>query len=231
MTDKEFTLDTMRRYGRQRALDVQAESATMTNTELVAQDDYIPDFKSAVAKANMMTRKAGQKDGFVCKSSAGRVVRLIQNYDSTIYTQEPEELPAQWGFCWSQDPVKAPPFVSISTSPYNTGDCCTHEDHVWRSAQDNNTWAPGTINIKWEDLGTIEDVMNGIIQKPEEPETPEGDAITAARGMEYVYGQKYLDPEDGKTYICKRTGEADGGKVTLHYLPHELIGQYFELVN
>lgn len=31
-------------------------------------------------------------------------------------------------------------------------------------------------------------------------------------------------------YICKRIGEADGGVINLQYLPHELIGQYFEAV-
>ena len=53
------------------------------------------------------------------------------------------------------------------------------------------------------------------------------DPITAARGMEYQYGKYYLDPEDGRTYLCQRTGEAEGGKVVLQYLPHELVGQYF----
>lgn len=56
------------------------------------------------------------------------------------------------------------------------------------------------------------------------------DPIPAARSMEYEYGKIYLDPEDGKLYLCKRTGEAEGGKITLHYLPHELIGNYFEAV-
>lgn len=48
--------------------------------------------------------------------------------------------------------------------------------------------------------------------------------------MEYEYGIYYKDPEDGKTYLCTRTGEAAGGTVVLQYLPHELIGQYFEAV-
>jgi hypothetical protein len=56
------------------------------------------------------------------------------------------------------------------------------------------------------------------------------DPIPAVRGMEYTYGLYYADPEDGKTYLCKRSGEADGGAVVLHYLPHELVGQYFEEV-
>ena len=53
------------------------------------------------------------------------------------------------------------------------------------------------------------------------------DPIPAARGMEYTYGLCYLDGEDGKVYRCERTDEAEGGKITLHYLPHELVGQYF----
>ena len=53
------------------------------------------------------------------------------------------------------------------------------------------------------------------------------DPIPAAKGMEYEYGKYYKDPEDGKLYLCERTGEAAGGKVTLQFLPHELVGLYF----
>lgn len=56
------------------------------------------------------------------------------------------------------------------------------------------------------------------------------DPIPAARGMEYTYGLYYRDPEDGKLYICKRDKEEDGGKIELQFLPHELVGQYFEEV-
>lgn len=56
------------------------------------------------------------------------------------------------------------------------------------------------------------------------------DPIPAARGMEYEYGKYYLDGEDGKVYLCERTGEAAGGKITLQYLPHELVGNYFKAV-
>lgn len=56
------------------------------------------------------------------------------------------------------------------------------------------------------------------------------DPIPASRGMEYEYGKYYLDSEDGKTYLCERTGEQAGGKITLQYLPHELAGQYFTAV-
>ena len=57
------------------------------------------------------------------------------------------------------------------------------------------------------------------------------DPIPASRGMEYEYGKYYIDSEDSNTYLCQRTGEAAGGKITLQYLPHELVGNYFELAN
>ena len=56
------------------------------------------------------------------------------------------------------------------------------------------------------------------------------DPIPAARGMEYTYGLYYTDPEDNKLYLCERTGTMAGDKITLQYLPHELIGHYFTLV-
>lgn len=150
MTNREFVLDTMRRSGKLIAEAVQAKSSTITGTELNAEGAYLPDFKVAAANKNMLDRHAGMTDGFVCKSTAGRVVRLIQNYDSSIYTGEPEELPAQWGFVWSDDPAHALPFVAISTSPYQTGNCCTENGVVYRSTMDSNVHAPSAYPAGWE---------------------------------------------------------------------------------
>ena len=142
----------MYNQGRADALDLQERSPNLTGTELNAEDDKIPSFKAAVAAQNMLTRKAGQTDGFVCKSSAGRVVRLIQNYDSDIYTGEPEELPAQYRFVWSTDPAKAKPFIASSTSYYNTGDCCLNAaGQPRRSLIDVNTFNPDVSPQFWED--------------------------------------------------------------------------------
>ena len=151
MTDKELVLQVLQDYSRDKAAALQKASADMTGTELYAQEQYIPDFQAARATQNMMTRNAGRENGFVCRSTAGRVVRLLQPYDSTIYTDEPENLPAQWGFVWSTDPRKALPFVAMSTSPYMTGDCCTDGGKVWRSTIDNNVWAPTAYPQGWEE--------------------------------------------------------------------------------
>ena len=150
MTSIERVLQSERDRGRMAALEVQEKSPNMTGTELNAVDDRIPQFKEAVKKMNMLDRHAGRDDGFVCKSSAGRVVRLIQNYNSDVFTSEPEELPAQWGFVWSQDPAKALPFIALSTSPYNTGDCCTENGSIYRSKMDYNTNAPSAYPQGWD---------------------------------------------------------------------------------
>lgn len=80
-------------------------------------------------------------------------------------------------------------------------------------------WVPG-INASALYVRVAEDTEDGTKDNP----------IPADRGMEYIYGKYYLDPEDGLTYVCQRTEEAEGGTVVLAYLPHELVGQYFEEV-
>ena len=56
------------------------------------------------------------------------------------------------------------------------------------------------------------------------------DPIPAAAGMDYIAGKFYLDPDDGKIYRCTREGMADGETVNLQFLPHDLVGQYFDAV-
>ena len=137
--------------GRRDALDLQERSKAMTGTEINAEEDKIPSFRAACATQNMMNRQAGQVDGFVCKTSAGRVVRLIQNYDSDVFTAEPEDLPAQWRFVWSTDPEHAKPFLASSTSYYNKGDCCLNAaGEPRRSNIDVNTFDPDTDQRFWD---------------------------------------------------------------------------------
>lgn len=152
MTSKDRVLQRERERGRLAAQAVQEASSTMTGTELNAADDRIPRFKEAVKHRNMLDRTAGQEDGFVCLSSAGRVVRLIQNYDSDVFTGEPEDLPAQFRFVWSQDSAKAKPFLASSTSYYNKGDCCLNAaGEPRRSKIDVNTFDPDANPQFWED--------------------------------------------------------------------------------
>lgn len=156
----------MRDKGLADAADLQARSPEMDGTALYAEESKIPDFTAAVKVKNMLDRKAGQENGFVCRATSGRVCRLIQNYDSNTYPQEPDsaELASQWRVVYSTDPLKAKPFLQdgtvLAVSYYNKGECCTDAGHVWRSTYDGaNVWAPSEAPQYWEDLGTIESVM------------------------------------------------------------------------
>lgn len=148
MTSREFVLETMYKWGQSAAEALQKKSAELTGTELNAEKKYIPAFKAACAHKNMKDRSAG----FICKSSSGRVVRLLTPYNSTVYTAEPEELGSLWGFVWSKDPRHALLFVAISTSPYMKGDCCIDpvDGLPYRSKVDNNVHAPSAWKEGWE---------------------------------------------------------------------------------
>lgn len=54
------------------------------------------------------------------------------------------------------------------------------------------------------------------------------DPIPAVASMEYTKGKYYI--EDGTIYFMNRQGMADGESIVLHYLPSQLVGQYFEVV-
>jgi hypothetical protein len=146
MTSKERVLERERQRGKHDAQEVQQNAESMTGTELYAADDCIPSFTAACKHKNMLERPVG----FTCKSPGGRVVRLLQPYDSETYPLEPEDLPAQWGFKWSTDPSKAQPFIAISTSPYNEGECCTENGVVYRSKLNANVFRPSAYPSGWE---------------------------------------------------------------------------------
>lgn len=150
--DTQLYIDGMHAKGVADAKDLQERSGKMDGTALYAEENKIPEFTAAVKMKNMLERPVG----FVCRSSAGRVVKLLQKYDSTIYQGEPETLAAQWGFVWSTDPTKALPFVAISTSPYMVGDCCTDNGKVWRSKIDSNVWRPSEYEQGWEEVKVVQ---------------------------------------------------------------------------
>lgn len=97
------------------------------------------------------------------------------------------------------------------------GDRLLYGERLYRATQAHTTqegWEPDKVPAMFT---VIDEEHTGTQEDP----------IPAAKGMEYTYGLYYTDPEDGKLYRCERTGEQPGGKVTLQFLPHELVGLYF----
>ena len=89
---------------------------------------------------------------------------------------------------------------------------------LYKVIQAHTTQADWTPDIT-PDLWTVIDVAHaGTIDDP----------IPAVAGMEYIYGKYYIEGET--VYICKRIGETEGGTIVLQFLPSQLVGQYFEVV-
>lgn len=102
---------------------------------------------------------------------------------------------------------------------YSPGERFVYNNKLYRCKQTNPinpTWTPDVAYDFYEPVANPGE--DGSIAKP----------ITAVSGMEYEYGKHYI--ENGVIYLCKRDGENYGEKITLHYLPSMLIGQYFEKI-
>ena len=100
------------------------------------------------------------------------------------------------------------------------GSCVQYEDKVYRCRQGHTTqigWEPDKAPAMW---AVIDVAHAGTADDP----------IPAVVGMDYTVGSHYLDPEDSKIYQCIRPGMSAGEVINLQYLPHELVGQYFEEV-
>ena len=95
-----------------------------------------------------------------------------------------------------------------------------YADRLWKCRQAHTSqagWEPDVAPALW---AAVDVSHAGTVDDP----------VPAVRGMEYVYGRHYRDEENGKVYLCTRIGESEGGVIVLQYLPHELVGQYFEEV-
>lgn len=91
-------------------------------------------------------------------------------------------------------------------------------DMLYKCSQAHTTqadWTPDLATSLWtpldvEHTGTLED------------------PIPAVSGMEYIKGKYYI--ENDVIYLMNREGMADGETIVLHFLPSQLVGQYFEVV-
>ncbi|MDD3192894.1 MAG: hypothetical protein PHE47_03450 [Oscillospiraceae bacterium] len=95
---------------------------------------------------------------------------------------------------------------------YAAGDRVQYGERLYKCLQAHTAqadWAPDTTPSLW---AVIDIAHAGTAEDP----------IPAARNMEYKAGRYYLDPAEGRVYLCSR----DTG-IPVAYLPHELVGQYF----
>lgn len=143
MASAEEILWLFERFVKETVKDLEAKAKDMTPDEILDVPIW-PDFDP---EAHQYLDKPV---GYVCQTPAGNIVKLVQPYDSNIYKDPPESLPAQWGFYWGKDPKHAKEFQALSTSPYMVDEVCLCNGEVYRSKIDNNVWSPADAPQYWE---------------------------------------------------------------------------------
>lgn len=147
MEAKEYVLDKMKEVGLRAAEDLQAKAPEMDGTQLIDQENDIPDFDPD--KHQYLNWTAGQ-----AVRDDGQVWKLLQPYDSSIYKGHPNDMRAQWGLMHTKNPTKAKPFVPAqgTSGMYMIDECCAEGGKVYRSKVDNNVWEPLEYPDGWEEV-------------------------------------------------------------------------------
>ena len=173
------------------------------NGEVTVEDDGEPDPEEEAATGPSQD-DIGRLMVMVAQDAPGEVALSVQSMYNVW------EAGKRYGYDGCEKIVKVPNMSPNFGDPYLLYRC--NQPHTSQA-----DWQPQVTPTLWTRI----DKSHG---------GGESDPIPATRGMEYVYGMYYSDPEDNGLYKCTRIGESDGGTVTLQYLPHELVGHYFGFV-
>ena len=144
MESKTFVLEKMKEIGLKAATALQEQAPDLTETQIIDREADIPEFDPAVQYVNW-TAKAVVRDN-------DQVWQLLQPYDSTVYTDRPENLRAQWSLCHTKNPKKAKPYVEPqgTSGMYMKDECCVQNDNIYVSTVDNNVWPPDQYPAGWK---------------------------------------------------------------------------------
>lgn len=93
-----------------------------------------------------------------------------------------------------------------------------YQDRLYKCIQAHTSQADWTPDITPSLWAVIDMEHAGTIDDP----------IPAVAGMEYTKGKYYI--ENDVIYLMNREGMADGESIVLYYVPSQLVGQYFEIV-
>lgn len=162
MTNKEYVLDALQSVGTTGARTLRQNAATMSGTEIIAQEVYVPAFDPT---KDYSSWPVGSPVADPVYNASGDIIdpepqvwTLLKPYNAAHYPgSRPANTRALWGLAHTTDPAKAKPFVqSEGTSGlYAKGECCTDPlsadpSQVYRSKKDGVHYRPGEWPDDWE---------------------------------------------------------------------------------
>lgn len=131
-------------YGRSKAQELRANAPDMTDTDVIDQELFIPDWREGPQVAGAPVQYRGQ------------VYRVLPpGHDSTGNPGwNPADTPALFGICHTKDPAKAKPWVSPhgQSGVYTLGDCYVDDEGiVHRQIFDgDNVYDAAAMPDRWE---------------------------------------------------------------------------------
>lgn len=143
---KRIVIDALRKQGKASALALREKAPNMTGTELIAEEDFAPDFDP---NKDYSKWKAGAP-----VRDEGQVWVLLQPHNAAHYTGRPAGLRALWGLAHTTDPKKAKPYVAPygTSGLYAKGECMVWTDgFVYRCIAPQPTeYTPESYPPYWE---------------------------------------------------------------------------------
>ena len=135
----------MYQYGRNKALAIREEAPSLTDTQVIEQETFVPEWRPGVQPAGAVVRR----------SRLDQAYRVLQAHDSTGNPSwTPEATPALFSVCHTTDPAKAKPWAEPqgTSGMYYLSECYRdQEGAVWRQVYDGaNVYDAAALSERWE---------------------------------------------------------------------------------
>lgn len=146
--DKQDLITGMYQYGRNQALALREQAASLTDTQVVAAEAFIPEWREGPQVLGALVRRREQD----------QVYRVLQAHDSTGNpTWTPEHTPALFSVCHTTDPEQAKPWAAPQgTSGMYQKDECYRDatGAVWQQVYaGGNVYDAATLPERWQRVG------------------------------------------------------------------------------
>lgn len=143
--DRAHLQEGMYRYGREKALELREQAASLTDTEVIRQEAFIPEWKPGPQLLEALVKR----------SALDQVYRVLQAHDSTVSPEwAPESQPALFGVCHTTDPEKAKPWAEPqgTSGVYRKDECYRDEAGQvwWQVYEGDNVYDAAELPERWE---------------------------------------------------------------------------------
>lgn len=141
--------EAMRFFSKQNAQHLKEQGESMSGTEIIDQELFVPDWKPA----NYQTVGAPVR-------YEGQVYKVLQAHDSTSNPDwTPDTQPALWSVCHTTDPAKAKPWLEPqgTSGMYYKDECYRADDGtVYRQIYDGgNVYDAAATPDRWETVEVV----------------------------------------------------------------------------